>query len=763
MMTYRLMPFPEKLDSLNLRDMVTDNRTYSSVPDNINFDLESPVYCSMNGYTFLHKFVNAPSDHLYITKLRNQLLMGRSSVESTYGTALFRNRCDIHLPTATSVKLNIKKISGDDLNKQYTYKQLIELLYGVFQDRPIHLNESFVFVIDERLFVAHIDNINVNMKQNNKDNKEVKSNSEEKKPTNTASARTDDKDKITFRNMTFPADHPGAALINSTLEIRAKLQEMQDRLNKEMKSNAIVGEVDDTVDEVWITADKTHLQVDIDDSIKKFFEQSVEYNELSRMMGNDIDFTELGIGGLNRELRQIFRRAFVSRMFSSSTLKKLNCSHVKGILLYGPPGTGKTLIARKIGNLLKSSEPKIVNGPEIFNKWVGESERILRELFKDAYADVEGKKLHIVIFDEIDSICKKRVDSESGASDVRNNVINQLLAIMDGVNSPKNLLIIGMTNRLDILDPAILRPGRFEVQLEISLPNEKGRHDIFIVHTGDMRKNKILAADVNLEQLAKDTPNYTGAEIAGIVRSAISFAMMEHTNKAEAQGVAIEIKENDLMIHSKHFEAALNEVKPAFGRSRENLTQYMRGGLIEYNKKSPQELLNYVEELSTAPMRSLLIHGLHGTGCTYFASYIAKLTSIPCVKWLSIEKYIDLSEVAKANILKETFKDAFTTEKSLIIIDDIEEWIDYVNSQRFSSHTYKVLNNLCRRTPLHQSMVICTTHNKQLFDTLGFTDFFSKTYELSQITTEEELTIVCQALNKPVCNLPVSIKKLVNM
>lgn len=756
MMTYRLMPFPEKLDSLNLRDMVTDNRTYSSVPDNINFDLESPVYCSMNGYTFLHKFVNAPSDHLYITKLRNQLLMKNTSVESTYGTALFRNRCDIHLPTATSVKLNIKKISGDDLNKQYTYKQLIELLYGVFQDRPIHLDESFVFVIDERLFVAHIDSMDISMKQNNKDTKTNSNNNGEEK-------KSVDKNKINFRNITVPADHPGAALINSTLEIRAKLQEMQDRLNKEMKSNAIVGEVDDTVDEVWITADKTYLHVDIDDSIKKFFEQSVEYNELSRMMGNDIDFTELGIGGLNQELRQIFRRAFVSRMFSSGTLKKLNCSHVKGILLYGPPGTGKTLIARKIGNLLKSSEPKIVNGPEIFNKWVGESERILRELFKDAYADVEGKKLHIVIFDEIDSICKKRVDSESGASDVRNNVINQLLAIMDGVNSPKNLLIIGMTNRLDILDPAILRPGRFEVQLEISLPNEKGRHDIFIVHTGDMRKNKLLASDVNLEQLAKDTPNYTGAEIAGIVRSAISFAMMEHTNKAEAQGVAIEIKENDLMIHSKHFEAALNEVKPAFGRSRENLTQYMRGGLIEYNKKSPQELLNYVEEPSNAPMRSLLIYGLHGTGCTYFASYIAKFTSIACVKWLSIEKYIDASEVAKANILKETFKDAFTTEKSLIIIDDIEEWIDYVNSQRFSSHTYKVLNNLCRRTPLHQSMVICTTHNKQLFDNLGFTDFFSKTYELSQITTEEELTIVCQALNKPVCNLPTSIKKLVNM
>ena len=756
MMTYRLMPFPEKLDSFNLRDMVTDNRTYSSVPDNINFDLEAPVYCSMNGYTFLHKFVNAPSDHLYITKLRNQLLMKNTSVESTYGTALFRNRCDIHLPTATSVKLNIKKISGDDLNKQYTYKQLIELLYGVFQDRPIHLDESFVFVIDERLFVAHIDSMDISMKQNNKDTKTNSNNNGEEK-------KSVDKNKINFRNITVPADHPGTALINSTLEIRAKLQEMQDRLNKEVKSNAIVGEGDDTVDEVWITADKTYLHVDIDDSIKKFFEQSVEYNELSRMMGNDIDFTELGIGGLNQELRQIFRRAFVSRMFSSGTLKKLNCSHVKGILLYGPPGTGKTLIARKIGNLLKSSEPKIVNGPEIFNKWVGESERILRELFKDAYADVEGKKLHIVIFDEIDSICKKRVDSESGASDVRNNVINQLLAIMDGVNSPKNLLIIGMTNRLDILDPAILRPGRFEVQLEISLPNEKGRHDIFIVHTGDMRKNKLLAPDVDLEQLAKDTPNYTGAEIAGIVRSAISFAMMEHTNKAEAQGVAIEIKENDLMIHSKHFEAALNEVKPAFGRSRENLTQYMRGGLIEYNKKSPQELLNYVEEPSNAPMRSLLIYGLHGTGCTYFASYIAKFTSIACVKWLSIEKYIDASEVAKANILKETFKDAFTTEKSLIIIDDIEEWIDYVNSQRFSSHTYKVLNNLCRRTPLHQSMVICTTHNKQLFDNLGFTDFFSKTYELSQITTEEELTIVCQALNKPVCNLPTSIKKLVNM
>jgi vesicle-fusing ATPase len=152
--------------------------------------------------------------------------------------------------------------------------------------------------------------------------------------------------------------------------------------------------------------------------------------------------------------------------------------HVKGMLLYGPPGTGKTLIARQIAKALDCEKPKIVNGPEIFDKYVGGAEKKIRELFADARADQDENEdesnLHVIIFDEIDAICRTR-GSTSGGTGVHETVVNQLLSMMDGVDALNNVLIIGMTNRKDMIDPAILRPGRLEIHLEIGLPDERGR------------------------------------------------------------------------------------------------------------------------------------------------------------------------------------------------------------------------------------------------------------------------------------------------
>ena len=179
----------------------------------------------------------------------------------------------------------------------------------------------------------------------------------------------------------------------------------------------------------------------------------------------------MGIGGLDKEFNTIFRRAFASRVFPPEVIQQLDMKHVRGILLYGPPGTGKTLMARQIGKMLNAREPKIVNGPQILDKYVGESEANIRKLF--AEAEEEEKRLgpnsglHIIIFDELDAICKQRGSSNSG-SGVHDTVVNQLLSKIDGVDQLNNILIIGMTNRRDMIDEALLRPGRFEVQLEIS-------------------------------------------------------------------------------------------------------------------------------------------------------------------------------------------------------------------------------------------------------------------------------------------------------
>jgi len=197
-------------------------------------------------------------------------------------------------------------------------------------------------------------------------------------------------------------------------------------------------------------------------------------------------------------------------------IEKYGMTHCKGMILYGPPGTGKTLIARKIAGCLNCAEPKVINGPEIFDKFVGGSEENVRKQFADAENDMKTKgddsDLHVIIFDEIDAICRKRGSTNSGTG-VNESVVNQLLSKIDGVDSLNNILIIGMTNRLDMIDEALLRPGRFEIHLEIGLPDEKGRLQIFDIHTKKMRENNLIDKDVDLQKLAKLTKNYTGAEI----------------------------------------------------------------------------------------------------------------------------------------------------------------------------------------------------------------------------------------------------------
>lgn len=207
--------------------------------------------------------------------------------------------------------------------------------------------------------------------------------------------------------------------------------------------------------------------------------------------------------------------------------------HVKGLLLYGPPGTGKTLIARQLAKFLDAKEPKIVNGPELFNKFVGETEANVRKLFDDARKDWdkygEESQMHIIIFDEFDALAKKRGSTSSGTG-VNDSIVNQLLSIIDGVQEMDNFLVIGMTNRLDLIDKAILRPGRFEVHIEVGLADEKGRGQILDIHTKKMKKNKLLGKDVDLKYIAKETKNYTGAEIESVVKSANSFALNRHHN-----------------------------------------------------------------------------------------------------------------------------------------------------------------------------------------------------------------------------------------
>jgi vesicle-fusing ATPase len=279
-----------------------------------------------------------------------------------------------------------------------------------------------------------------------------------------------------------------------------------------------------------------------------FVEESKEENESvfkNFTFTQDFNFESIGIGGLNSQLKDIIRKAFATRMVPKKVIKSLGQKHVRGILLYGPPGCGKTLIARQISKILNSRPPKIVNGPEVLNKYVGQSEENIRELFLEAEKEQEirgdDSGLHVIIFDEIDAICKARGSgSLSGATD---NVVNQLLSKIDGINSLNNILLIGMTNRKDMIDEALLRPGRLEVHIEITPPNSEGRLQILRIHTKNMKENGVLDSSVNLEELAEKTEGYSGAMLEALIQSAVSNLLYSRIESGDYENLKLTQKD----------------------------------------------------------------------------------------------------------------------------------------------------------------------------------------------------------------------------
>ena len=273
----------------------------------------------------------------------------------------------------------------------------------------------------------------------------------------------------------------------------------------------------------------------------------------------DIKWGDIGgLEGVKEELRE----AIEWPLKYPELFAQMNAVPPKGLLLYGPPGTGKTLLAKAAAN---ESEANFISvkGPELLNKFVGESEKAIREVFRKA----RQASPCIIFFDEIDSVAPVR-GSSSGDSNVTERVISQFLTEMDGLEELRNVVIIAATNRPDIVDPALLRPGRFDRLLLVPPPDLEARKQIFRIHT----KKTPLAEDVKLDELARKTEGYTGADIASICNTAVMLSIKEHIGKAKDAEDAKK-RAKGLKVARRHFDEAMQKVKPI---SSQELRMYER-------------------------------------------------------------------------------------------------------------------------------------------------------------------------------------------
>lgn len=524
------------------------------------------------------------------------------------------------------------------------------------------------------------------------------------------------------------------------------------------------------------------------------------------LLKDGLSLERLGIGGMRREFDIMFRRAFVQRLFGAEVIRRLGAAHVKGIILHGPPGTGKTLIARQLGRLLNSREPKIVNGPEILNKYVGQSEENIRNLFREAeeeYARMgERSQLHIIIFDEIDAICKRR--GLGGPSGIGDQVVTQLLSKIDGVRGLDNVLLVGMTNRLDLIDEALLRPGRFEIHLEIGLPDEEARHEIFVIHTQKMNCNNHMDGEVDLPQLAKLAKNYTGAEIEAVVRAAIGYALErvvgsglsngsgtnETSNIISADGsgsttgncsaatsvfptpdgLANAANASNVIVTQTDFLKALDDVKPAFGIDERAMEGSARSLYETETTRSAMKIGHaMLARLCSTDLyntNSLLFYGAPGSGKSTIATKLALQSGFSFIKLISPADLVGLSESAKISHIKECFVSAYKSEGACLILDDIEGLIEFVSiGPRFLNAVLQAIKIFVKGEGRNKLFIFGTTANPEIMRECGIFECFGDIHEVSYCGEADYHALCLQnpAFETVEYTQPVSIKKLMSM
>merc|ERR1711871_1234005 len=327
------------------------------------------------------------------------------------------------------------------------------------------------------------------------------------------------------------------------------------------------------------------------------------------------------IGGCRKQLGQI-RELVELPLRHPQLFKTIGVKPPRGILMFGPPGSGKTLIARAVANETGAFF-FLINGPEIMSKLAGESESNLRKAFEEA----EKNAPSIIFIDEVDSIAPKR---EKTNGEVERRIVSQLLTLMDGLKARAHVVVMAATNRPNSIDPALRRFGRFDREVDIGVPDETGRMEVLRIHT----KNMKLAEDVDLEQVARETHGFVGADLAALCTEAALQCIREKMDVIDLEDDTIDAEIlNSMCVTNDHFQTALGISNPSALRETvvevPNVTWGDIGGL-ENVKRELQEVVQYpvehpekFEKFGMSPSKGVLFYGPPGCGKTLLAKAVA--------------------------------------------------------------------------------------------------------------------------------------------
>ncbi|HTM62998.1 MAG TPA: ATP-binding protein [Gammaproteobacteria bacterium] len=522
-------------------------------------------------------------------------------------------------------------------------------------------------------------------------------------------------------------------------------------------------------DSFGLRQDKTHYYRLSDSSSISF---SNECMKQAKLTGDSIydenglseiplDFVGMGVGGYKKEIAQIIRTIFYSRANNKSVMAAYGVDkHSKGILLYGPPGTGKTLIAKTVSKLFTKHPAIVVEGPELKNSYYGATQQNLGDLFEKAKK--HPNELFVYIFDEIDSLFVVRGSGDSVSTSNNNDLVSRFLSILEGVEALNNVVIIGTTNRKELIDPALLRAGRLETHVYIGLPDEKDRLEILRGHT--LKMTQTLAADVDLQEIARLSRNYSGAELARVVNVARGYAMGKNFDTAHDKLVIradIKTVEQLEKVSQQYFLRALKEVQPMFGvddaaqiRRQDQFVLY-DDSLVEIVENF-QQSLNCLKSSKDICQLNFLISGSWGTGKTGLANYLASKSSFPHVQVLSASRLLPEPVSKQIDIIDEIFMRARqSSEPSVILLENIEDLIE-------ASPDYALYNNKLRLkinelltfagTLNNKLLVIATTRSQKFIKDIGMAQTFSESATLSNVRLELSSVSRCEAVLKSIAS-----------